>query len=102
MQALPTLLKTLDCKNAQQTEERNAIYALQWDVCPDDTWPNEAQVSEKEEQLQKVSDWSEDIENAHEFKARLPTLRRRPWQPPNVIIPVPSRRRRPAGWPKGV
>ena len=70
--------------------------------CPDDTLPNEVQDSEKEEQCQQVSDWSEDIENAHDFRARVPTLRRRPGQPPNAITVHPSKRRRPAGWLSGV
>ena len=69
--------------------------------CPDDTWSNEAQESEKEKQPQQVSDWSEDIENACDARARVPTLKGRPGQPPNTIILHPSRRRRPVGQPAG-
>ena len=53
------------------------------------------------EQPQQISDGCEDIENAHDFRVRVSTLRR-PGQPPNAIILCPSRRRRPAGWPTGV
>ena len=71
--------------------------------CPDDTWSNEAHNSEKEEeQPQQVSDWSEDIENACDFRAKVPTLRKRPGQHPSAIILCPPRQKRPAGWPTGV
>ena len=65
--------------------------------CPDDTWSNEAQDSEKEEQPQQISDWCEDIENSCDFRARVPIFRRRLGQPINAIILHPSRRRRPTG-----
>ena len=70
--------------------------------CPSDTWSNEKQDSKTGKQPQQTSYWGEDIENAHDFRARVPTLRRRPGQPPNAMILHPSRRRRPAGWPAGV
>ena len=84
-----------------QKEKRNkgktVIFALLMDVFCLDIWSNEVQDSEKEEeQPQQVSDWSKEIENTHDYRARVSTLRRRPGQPPRAILFHPSRRR-PAG-----
>ena len=103
VQVLPTSSKTLEQESMLWAEARSVTYAPPMGCfCPDDTWPNEARDLDKEEQPQQTSDWCKDIENAQEFKARLPTLRRRPDQPPNAIILHHSWRRRPAGWSAGV
>ena len=47
------ILKTLDSKSAQQIGECNICTPMVC-FCPDDTWSNEAQESEKEKQPQQV------------------------------------------------